>query len=243
MRKALAGASLLVLGVAVAPALAQDSMDTATHFKVRIENISNGNVLRASTGGDAPFAISPGVWAVHTKDAPVFTAGQKDRGKGLEAQAEDGNPAVLAESLKHESGVISVGAFTTPEGAGGPAPAGPGQAFEFAFDAKPGSRLTFTSMFGQSNDLFYAPADSGIALFDKNKRPLHGDITWLVMLWDAGTEVNQEPGFGPDQAPRQKAPNTGAAEHGVVQPIEKVKDGFHYPSTRDVLRVTITPQL
>jgi hypothetical protein len=243
MHKALGGAALLALSAAVAPALAQDSMDKATHFKVRIENISAGNVLKVATGGDPPFAISLGMWAIHTKDAPVFTPGQKDRGKGLETQAEDGNPAVLAESLKHEPGVISAGVFTTPEGASGPAPAGPGQAFEFAFDATPGSRLTFTTMFGQSNDLFYAPGESGVWLFDKNKHPAHGDITWQVMLWDTGTEVNQEPGVGPDQAPRQKAPNTGAAENGVVQSIEKVKDGFQYPRTRDVLRVTITPQL
>ena len=52
----------------------------------------------------------------------------------------------------------------------------------------------------------------------------------------------RSPASGPTR-PRQKAPNTGAAENGVVQTIEKVKDGFHYPRTRDVLRVTVTPQL
>ena len=33
----------------------------------------------------------------------------------------------------------------------------------------------------------------------------------------------------------------GPAEHGVVRPIGEVKDGFHYPSVAEVLRVTITP--
>jgi hypothetical protein len=41
-----------------------------------------------------------------------------------------------------------------------------------------------------------------------------------VILGDAGTEVNQEPGTGPDQAPRQKAPNIGMAENGVVRSVQ-----------------------
>src|SRR5262245_7759609 len=43
------------------------------------------------------------------------------------------------------------------------------------------------------------------------------------------------------QAPLQAGPNTGPAEHGVVRPITEVKDGFHYPTVPEVLRVTITP--
>ena len=62
-----------------------------------------------------------------------------------------------------------------------------------------------------------------------------------ISLWDAGTEVNQEPGLGPDQAPRQKAPNTGASERKPVQLVKDVKDGFTYPKVSEVLRVTIAP--
>ena len=68
-----------------------------------------------------------------------------------------------------------------------------------------------------------------------------GDVTSRIRLWDAGTEVNEEPGLGPNQAPRQHAPNTGPAENGVVRPISEVKDGFHYPNVAEVIRVTITP--
>jgi hypothetical protein len=67
-----------------------------------------------------------------------------------------------------------------------------------------------------------------------------GIFTGAVHLWDAGTEVNQEPFVGPDQAPRQAAPNTGADEGGVVQPIYAVTDGFTYPSVLSALRITIT---
>ena len=61
-----------------------------------------------------------------------------------------------------------------------------------------------------------------------------------VKLWDAGTEVNQEPFVGADQAARQAAPNTGAAENGVVQSITTVTDGFTYPSVLASLKLTIT---
>jgi hypothetical protein len=54
--------------------------------------------------------------------------------------------------------------------------------------------------------------------------------------------VNQEPGLGPDQAPRQAAPNTGKSEREPVQLASRVKDGFRYPKTREVIRVTVRSQ-
>ena len=50
-------------------------------------------------------------------------------------------------------------------------------------------------------------------------------MTAQLVMWDAGTEVDQEPGIGTDQGPRQKARNTGKAENGVVH---KVQDGKLY---------------
>jgi hypothetical protein len=90
-------------------------------------------------------------------------------------------------------------------------------------------------MMGQSNDWFYAPGESGIELF-KNGKPISGDITEQIILWDAGTEVDQEPGIGSDQGPRQKAPNTGQPENGVVR---KVQDGKAYSNASEIMRVTI----
>jgi len=95
-------------------------------------------------------------------------------------------------------------------------------------------------MFGQSNDLFYAPGAKAIALFDAKGQPLNADITSQLQLWDAGTEVNEEPGLGASQAPRQAAPNTGTAEKGKVM---LVKDQFKYPSVREVVRVSVKPSM
>jgi len=95
-------------------------------------------------------------------------------------------------------------------------------------------------MFGQSNDLFYAPGPKAIALFDAKGKPLTVDVTSQLQLWDTGTEVNEEPGLGPNQAPRQAAPNTGLAEHGKVM---LVNDQYHYPSVGEVVRVSVKPSM
>jgi hypothetical protein len=228
---------MMTCGIAGAAAAA----DTKTTFHVRIENVSTGATLRSSSGETAPAPNSPGLWVVHTSKRVVFTSGKLDRGQGLEAQAEDGNPSQLAASVKKMKGVMASGVFDTPVGDDKAGPALPGKAYEFTFQAKPGERLTVTTMFGQSNDLFCAPSDEGIALFEKGA-PISGDVTSRFHLWDAGTEVNEEPGFGPNQGPRQAAPNTGPSEHKPVRRIEDVKDGFSYPAVEQVLRVTITPR-
>jgi hypothetical protein len=98
-------------------------------------------------------------------------------------------------------------------------------------------KLNFVAMYGQSNDLFYAP-EKALDLFVKGEA-LTGDITDRLMLWDAGTEVNQAPGIGDQQAPRQKSANTGATEIGVVGPV---RDAYSYPNVKEVLKVTITRQ-
>jgi hypothetical protein len=67
---------------------------------------------------------------------------------------------------------------------------------------------------------------------------LNGDVTGMILLWDAGTEVNEQPGVGLYQAPRQSGPDTGPAEGGDVR---QVNDGFSYGAVSDRVRVTITP--
>jgi hypothetical protein len=211
----------------------------AVTFRVRVENVSKADTLKTSMGS-APAAVAPVLYVVHTTKDPLFTNGQRDRSKGLERLAEEGNPSALVESLKGAAGISAVGAQDTTVGASAAGPIVGGHAYEFTVTAAPGARLTLAMMFGQSNDLFYAPGGEGIALF-KNGKPVTGDITSAFQLWDAGTEVNQEPGVGPDQAPRQKAPNTGAAENGFVFPLKAVRDGFKYPAVGDVLKITIAP--
>jgi hypothetical protein len=73
-------------------------------------------------------------------------------------------------------------------------PAHPGETITVHFHAGPSHKLSFASMYGASNDWFYAPSDGGIMLFANDGTPLYSnvdaDITSMIYLWDAGTEVD-----------------------------------------------------
>ncbi len=229
--------SLLCAQASVAGAKGAKKAARQVTFKVRIENISSPDGQAASDGTRWPFALSPGLYVVNEKGAVLFREGKR-AGAGIEAQAEDGNPEALVksfESMNHDAG--QHGIFNMPAGAGAPGPIGPGAAYEFNVSAGPKMKLTLVTMFGQSNDYFYA-TEQPVELFDEAGEPLSGDITARFALYDAGTEVNQEAGVGADQAPRQKAPNTGAAENGVVRMANG--DAF-YAKTTQLFRVTVTP--
>ncbi len=193
----------------------------------------------SKTGLTSPFA--PGAYGVFSGSAMVFTTGQPDPGEGIEELAEDGSPANLASALAARSNVKMSGSFTTPVGASGAGPLFPGHTFEFTFTAEEGDMLFFATMFGQSNDIFAGTSPDGISLFTGGSA-IMGDITSQISFWDAGTEVNEIPGIGLNQAPRQSGTNTGAAENGNVKLLSDVNDGFSYPSVGNTLKVTISAQ-
>ena len=228
-------AALVAAGIALAGgASAQD----AARFTIRVQNISHGEVLKLSNGKSAPFVAAPVLWVIHSGGAnPIFVAGKPDEGAGLEQLAETGNPSRLVGALRSRPGVVQVGADATPVGAAADGPIPPGQGYEFEVTARPGEMLSTAWMFGQSNDLFYSN-DRPIALFTAAGEPASGTMTAQLSLWDAGTEVNEEPGLGPNQGPRQAAPDAGAAEH---EGIAHVRDKYSYPRTGDVLLLTVTP--
>ena len=211
-----------------------------TKFTVRVENISNPEGMTASNGQKVPFALSPGMFVLSEKSAALFTEGKAARNNGLEMQAEDGDPSGLVASLvaMHHSSNLH-GVFNTPIGAMAAGPIRPGDSYEFTVNAVPGMKFFMTQMFGQSNDWFYAPGANGIALFDAKGKPINGDVTDQLYLWDAGTEKDEEIGIGPNQGPRQKGPNTGEAEHGVVR---RVKDARWTGRNAEFFRITITPE-
>ncbi|MCB0761741.1 MAG: spondin domain-containing protein [Flavobacteriales bacterium] len=116
----------------------------------------------------------------------------------------------------------------------------PGMTAEYSFYAAPGQYLSWISMFVKSNDVFIGSPMGGVALYDGNGNALSGDITAQFSLWDAGTEVNEEPGTGANQPPNQSGPNTGDDENGTVMMLSAVGDGFSYPTISDILSVQLT---
>jgi hypothetical protein len=231
----------LFTSVALAAGASAFAADDVTTFKVTVKNVSTPMTLKLSNEQTAPAPTSPVFWCLHTDHCPAFTTGKVDAGKGLENLAEDGDPSMLAKNLKGLPGVEALGAAAIPVGDSKPGPALPGKSFEFTVTGGKSCHLMIAMMFGQSNDLFLSPKEHGIALFDASGQPVSGDVTSQFYLWDAGTEVNEEPGLGPNQGPRQKSPNTGPAEHEPVALVADRHDGFTYPAVKDVIQVVITP--
>ncbi len=198
-------------------------------------NEISAEMAAANTGLVSPFA--PGVWAVHAENlAPIFTNGATDTGDGLEALAEDGDPAALNDALG-KLDLESNGVFNTPAGASAAGPLMPGNSYTFEITARPGDHLSLATMLVETNDLFLAFDENGIALFNGNM-PIDGDFTNALLLWDGGTEVNEYPGAGIYQ-PIRGGGNSGPSESN---PIVVVNDGFSYPANSDMIRLTIRPK-
>lgn len=161
---------------------------------------------------------------------------------------------VVIENVVTPSPYFQAGSFAVPVGASDPAPLLPGDAYEFSFEAGPnilpgdkGTRLSFVTMFVQSNDLFFAPDEGGIELYVEGEPLGNGstmDITNQVKLWDAGTEVNDITG-SPSQKPQQApdANDVGSDENSVVTEITSNSDGVNdLPNVEEVIKMTITYQ-
>ncbi|MGG5207366.1 spondin domain-containing protein [Chryseobacterium sp. MIQD13] len=70
----------------------------------------------------------------------------------------------------------------------------PGESTSFTFYAGKGQAISFAAMYGNSNDLFFAPSNPGIKLYDNSGNPVTGDVSSQIRLWDNGTRINQTPG-------------------------------------------------
>jgi hypothetical protein len=163
-------------------------------------------------------------------------------GAGMAGAAGAGTTtfSVTIENVATPKSFVSGGVFNTPVGDANPGPATPGKKYEFTIDAGRKQKLSFVTMLAASNDLFFGPNGDGIALYDENGDPISGDVTDQVMLWDAGTEVNEEPHEGPNTVTKQAGPDTGPAENGNVVDIADTSDPFAYPSPDEVLSVMVT---
>ncbi len=204
----------------------------ATDWNIGLEALAeDGNpaglasAIANYTGVNTPFA--PVAWAVDTSPNPLFTVGTS-ASAGLEMLAEDGSPVGLVGEQSGVAGAAAIG-----RGASGPGPIfAPTGNYSFEITASPGDHLSLAYMFVQSNDWFFSL--NNVPLFDASGNPISGGVTDAVRLYDAGTEVNQTPGFGSNQAPRQAGSNTGATEGGVIHGVTG-----HSPS--NYTHVTITP--
>lgn len=108
----------------------------------------------------------------------------------------------------------------------------PGQEVSIRFSAGKGQALSFATMYGWSNDLFFAPANPGIALFDESGMPVEGDVSAQIRLWDNGTRVNQAPGMSVD--------HPGAVENEPVMEVSGTDmQGNNYLPASQLMKGTL----
>jgi hypothetical protein len=98
---------------------------------------------------------------------------------------------ISIENVLDSKPLVESGTF---KGTGTPPLILPGQSVSFSFSAAKNQRLTFATMYGWSNDLFFAPENPGIKLYNDDGSPITGDVSSQIKLWDNGTRVNQAPG-------------------------------------------------
>ena len=141
-----------------------------------------------------------------------------------------GRYTVMVENISTPYTFFEAGVASIPEGNSEAGPALPGKSYKFSFHAGPAHKLSFATMYGWSNDGFYAPGGNGISLYNGDN-PVTGDITSKIMLWDAGTEMNQMPG--------SSNMHDGANTTANVQLMSAVGDGFDYGMVATNLKVTL----
>ena len=125
-----------------------------------------------------------------------FTSCEKEEMMEMDdkgAMLPDAVPAkmytITVENVSVPYDYFEAGAEFGVSGGDATPPAHPGESITVHFHAGPNHKLSFASMYGASNDWFYAPGDDGIELFPGGTA-LEGDITSMIYLWDAGTEVD-----------------------------------------------------
>jgi hypothetical protein len=174
--------------------------------------------LNANTG--IMTGLSPALVVVYRGDKnPIYELGKTDTGMGLKEIAQSGNVAQLQNSLKSLPNVKGVYVA-------GNAPVPPGNKVMTNFKADPEDKIAYATMFGFSNDWFYANEQS----IDANTK---GDLTSKTTLFDSGTGVDQYPGAGNRQA------LFGGTPQSENMVISKVGTQYPVPSVQNVIKVTV----
>lgn len=119
----------------------------------------------------------------------VFAACKKNNDNNPSNESQ--KATITVENVLKSQPLVESGTF---QGAGSPALILPGQSTTVEFSAAKGEAITFATMYGWSNDLFFAPANPGIQVYDAKGAPVEGDVSDQVKLWDNGTRINQAPG-------------------------------------------------
>lgn len=234
-------------------AVMDDTLKTADgfrHFTVDISALSNDPIL------------SDVVWVKYDRDVlpksgeeiTLFFKEGTGASKSLRRLAEDGQTEMMAAEmsvLKAQNVIKDYGVVTSHSDMY-TSSYSVGQKWNFQVTASQHEFFTFITMLKRSNDRFLAPPLWAIPFFD-GLTPNYGDQTSHLVLWDAGTEVNQ-PYFanlhlGLMQSNQPGGVTGGIEELGLVARVapweflSTAPNNDTYPTPRQIVRVSLLPGL
>lgn len=206
-------------------------------YAIFIENVSDN--------GPMTTPISPVVEVSHDGSANLADRGTK-AGAALEKLAETGKPRPLAEKFDDKDGVAKaeVHVRTDIKGTNRKGPARPGETYVMSVNDRKASYIDFATMVVESNDAFITLEGGGVRTIEPYCEPGGGTIGNAddcgdeasglerriennLVVYDAGTEANEVPGVGPNQAPRQASSDAGADD-----PNDRIRR--YAPETNDL---------
>lgn len=120
--------------------------------------------------------------------ATILTSCSKSNENNMTSSIQD---SIVVQNVLDAKPLVESGTFANT---GAHAVFLPGESFSFKFSAGKGQALSFATMYGWSNDLFFAPTNPGIQLYANDGTPIQGDVSSQMQLWDNGTRMNQQPG-------------------------------------------------
>ena len=209
----------------------QPTANGLTNIAEAGDNAALNTYAKSITGIFTP--LSPILAVVYNGiDNPIYKAGEKDRGQGLSAIAQQGNATTLAAYLKTLPGVKAVYVLPAPTTTvllpqiGGQQ----GGVVSQALTVSKGDRLAIATMYGFSNDWFFASSDNGVDPTQK------GDISSTIKLFDDGTAVNQFPGAGVTQF---NLAGTPLKEDAVISVVPNPNVFTTLPEISGIIKVTL----
>lgn len=118
----------------------------------------------------------------------------------------------------------------------------PGESTSFTFYAGKGQTISFAAMYGNSNDLFFAPANPGIKLYQDNGDPVEGNVSSQIRLWDNGTRVNEPTGPAVTHPGVAETTPQNITEIGLAVPASQLLKAelTHEEGTKFTLKLTNT---
>ncbi|WP_083536187.1 spondin domain-containing protein [Chryseobacterium vrystaatense] len=146
---------------------------------------------------------------------------------------------ITVENVIESKALAQFGTFQN----GGSSPLiNPGESASFTFYAGKGQAISFAAMYGNSNDLFFAPSNPGIKLYQTNGDPVTGDVSSQIKLWDNGTRINQPTGPAVTHPGDAEVTPLNVAEIALTVPASQLLKAeiTHDGGTKFTLKLTNT---